>query len=68
MKRKVLLYLIIIAGVLNMTAQTTTAPNEARQTFDKVYNMVFGPQGSTLRYDVNIIGLYKTHGTIWYKD
>jgi hypothetical protein len=48
-------------------AQTTAQQNEARKTFDKVYNMVFGPQGSTLRYDVNIIGLYKTHGTIWYK-
>ena len=48
-------------------AQTTAEKNEARQTFDKVYDMVFGPQGSTLRYDVNIIGLYKTHGTIWYK-
>jgi hypothetical protein len=48
-------------------AQTTVQQNEARKTFDKVYNMVFGPQGSTLRYDVNIIGLYKTHGTIWYK-
>ena len=48
-------------------AQTGLQQNEARKTFDKVYNMVFGPQGSTLRYDVNIIGLYKTHGTIWYK-
>ena len=48
-------------------AQTGSQQNEARKTFDKVYNMVFGPQGSTLRYDVNIIGLYKTHGTIWYK-
>ena len=64
MKRKVLLYLIVIIGALKMTAQTTTVPNEARQTFNKVYDMVFGPQGSTLRYDVNIIGLYKTHGTI----
>lgn len=54
-------------GCLGATAQTTAEKNEARQTFDKVYDMVFGPQGSTLRYDVNIIGLYKTHGTIWYK-
>ena len=48
-------------------AQNASQPNEARKTFDKVYNMVFGLQGSTLRYDVNIVGLYKTHGTIWYK-
>jgi hypothetical protein len=28
---------------------------------------VFGEQGASLRYDVNITGIYKTHGTIWYK-
>lgn len=67
MKRRILLYLIIFVGCLGAAAQTTAEKNEARQTFDKVYDMVFGPQGSTLRYDVNIIGLYKTHGTIWYK-
>ena len=48
-------------------AHTAEEKNEARQVFDKVYDMVFGPQGSTLRYDVNIIGLYKTHGVISYK-
>jgi len=52
-------------SALNITAQNSS--DKARQEFEKVYNMVFGPQGSTLRYDVNIIGIYKTHGTIWYK-
>ena len=28
---------------------------------------MFGPQGCTLHYDVNLVGLYKTSGTIWYK-
>ena len=50
-----------------VAATPQDSPNKARQEFDKIYNMVFGPQGSTLRYDVNIIGIYKTHGTIWYK-
>jgi hypothetical protein len=40
---------------------------QARQIFDRTYQMVFGPQGSTLHYAVNIIGIYKTEGTIWYK-
>lgn len=40
---------------------------DARQLFEQVYQCVFGPQGSTLHYDVNLIGLYKTAGTIWYK-
>ena len=56
-----------LLSVTGMAAQTTNIPNEARQLFDKVYNKVFGPAGCTLRYDVNIIGLYKTHGVIWYK-
>jgi outer membrane lipoprotein-sorting protein len=29
--------------------------------------MVYGAQGATLHYAVNIIGIYKTEGTIWYK-
>ena len=66
MKRFFLMCLVLL-GMVVAQAQTTAQQNEARKTFDKVYNMVFGPQGSTLRYDVNIIGLYKTHGTIWYK-
>ncbi len=39
----------------------------ARQVFDHTYQMVFGTQGSTLHYAVNLIGIYKTEGTIWYK-
>lgn len=66
MKRFFLMCLVLL-GMVMAQAQTTAQQNEVRKTFDKVYNMVFGPQGSTLRYDVNIIGLYKTHGTIWYK-
>ena len=49
-----------------VNAQT---PNErqAREFFDKTWELVFGEQGCSFRYDVNIIGLYKTSGTIWQK-
>lgn len=40
---------------------------KAKELFNKVYDLVFGPQGSALSYKVNIIGLYKTEGTIVYK-
>lgn len=61
--------------ILTNTLAETTAPapaaavNEptAKELFNKVYNLVFGSQGSTLSYNVNIIGLYKTQGTIVYK-
>lgn len=35
--------------------------------FDEAYQMMYGPQGSQLQYSVNIVGLYKTQGTIWTK-
>lgn len=66
--KRLFLALIVMFSMMATQAQNASQPNEARKTFDKVYNMVFGLQGSTLRYDVNIVGLYKTHGTIWYKD
>ena len=47
-------------------AQTPNA-RQAREIFDKTWNLVFGPQGSTLHYKVNLIGLYKAEGTIWMK-
>jgi hypothetical protein len=50
-------------------AQTEDTPNarQARRIFNNTYQQVFGEQGATLHYDVNIIGIYKTNGTIWYK-
>ena len=48
------------------SAQTPNA-RQAREIFDKVWNSVFGPQGATFHYKVNIIGIYKTEGTIWQK-
>ena len=41
---------------------------DAKELFEKVFGMVFGPEGSSLSYSVNIIGLYKTQGDIIYKD
>ena len=48
-------------------AQETANSRQARRIFNQAYEQVFGPEGSTLHYDVNIIGIYKTNGTIWYK-
>jgi len=48
-------------------AQETPNAQQARRMFDQVFQMVFGPEGSQLSYSVNIIGIYKTQGTIWNK-
>ena len=59
--------LLIALQALTATAQETPNAQQARRVFNKAYAQVFGPQGATLHYDVNIIGIYKTQGTIWYK-
>ena len=51
----------------HMAAQHATNAQQARSIFNRTYQMVFGAEGSTLHYDVNIIGIYKTAGNICYK-
>ncbi len=68
MRRFTILLLCMLGLMTAGAAKKTTNSAEARRVFDKVYNMVFGPQGCTLHYDVNILSLYKTKGTIWYKE
>lgn len=67
--KKIVFLLVCLCCSLSLSAtkKSQVTSDNARQKFEEIYNMVFGPQGSTLRYDVNIIGIYKTHGTIWYK-
>ena len=65
-------YILTILCLLlpcGLQAQESETPNaqQARRMFDQAYQMVFGPEGSQLHYSVNLIGLYRTEGTIWYK-
>lgn len=39
----------------------------ARELFNKAYEQVFGAEGSSFDYSVNIVGIYKTQGHIIYK-
>ena len=54
---------------LGLTAQVKETPNaqQARRMFMETFRMIYGDQGSQLTYNVNIIGIYKTQGTIWTK-
>jgi len=68
MKRTVLCLLWLICPFLTLMADLRQENDpEARRTFEKAYNLVYGPEGCSLRYDVNLIGIYKTHGSIWIK-
>ena len=68
MKLRIVLLLMLMIPLL-CAAQTEETPNarQARRIFNTAYQKVFGEQGASLHYDVNIIGIYKTNGTIWYK-
>ncbi len=66
-----IIYIIMFSFSVTLTGMAdtkTTSQMKARELFDKVFNMVFGPEGSSLSYSVNIIGLYKTQGHVVYKD
>ena len=59
--------LLCLLFSLGMQAQESPNAQQARRMFDEAYQMVYGPEGSQLHYAVNIIGIYKTEGTIWTK-
>ena len=67
---QIVLHLMFIFSSLNAVAAPSVSAVNARQArdmFNKVYQKTFGAQGCRLSYSVNIIGLYKTKGTIWMK-
>ena len=66
-RKRWIIMLISLTMSLSINAQENANTRQARQIFDKTYNMVFGPQGCNLTYAVNIVGVYKTEGTIWMK-
>lgn len=67
MGRKIVLMLLIALLTVTVGAQETANERQARRIFNQAYQQVFGEQGASLRYDVNIIGIYKTKGDICFK-
>lgn len=66
-KRFVLIFMSFLMVLCSVQAEDTPNSRQARRIFNSAYQQVFGEQGATLHYDVNITGIYKTNGTIWYK-
>ena len=67
MTRYILIILSFLSSVVLSAQEDTPNSRQARRIMDTAFERVFGPQGSRLRYDVNIIGIYKTKGVIWLK-
>ena len=63
-------FLFFFLSFLVVTNAQEETPNarQARRIFNTAYERVFGPQGASLHYKVNIIGIYKTEGTISFKE
>ena len=60
-------FILVLVCIAGYSQETTPNAQQARRIFDSAYERVFGEEGSKLKYDVNIIGIYKTKGTIWMK-
>lgn len=71
MRNRIILILTLLLSVLNpvlaQDSDMTANERQAKRIFNQAYQQVFGEQGAKLHYDVNIIGIYKTSGTIWFK-
>ena len=67
--KRLLFIITVLWTSLTFQAQEKETPNaqQARRMFMETYRMIYGNQGSQLTYSVNIIGIYKTEGTIWTK-
>lgn len=63
------LLFIFISSVVDAMPPVRPADNarQAKALFNEVYNKVFGPNGCSLSYSINVIGIYKTAGTITVK-
>lgn len=49
-------------------AQKAANAKRAKELFESTYQKVYGAEGSRLTYSVNIIGVFKAMGTIYYKN
>ena len=67
MRKGLILGLALIWSVLSVQAQENANTRQARKMFDEEYEKVFGQQGASLHYKMNVANLFKTEGTIWYK-
>lgn len=67
MNMRILITLLAALTFLGARADETPNERQARRIFDKSYQLVFGDEGASLHYDVNIVGIYKTKGDITIK-
>ena len=68
-------YLVRIVAILftfhlslfTSSAQDTPNTRQAKRVFNTAWNHIFGPDGVTFHYKIDILHLYKEEGTSWNK-
>ena len=61
----VLMFLCL--NILPASAQNTPNSRQAKRVFNTAWNHIFGPDGVTFHYKIDILHLYKEEGTSWNK-
>lgn len=61
----VLMFLCL--NILPTSAQDTPNSRQAKRVFNTAWNHIFGPDGVTFHYKIDILHLYKEEGTSWNK-
>ena len=62
MRNKIILIVMLMFSTLcSVHADETPNSRQARRIFNQAYQQVFGEQGATLHYDVNIIRFIKNN-------
>ena len=66
MKVVVLLF-TIHCSLFTASAQETANARQAKRVFNTAWNHIFGPDGVTFKYKIDILHLYKEEGRSWNK-
>ncbi|MBR1389288.1 MAG: hypothetical protein IJ569_06690 [Prevotella sp.] len=65
--RRLLWLLVLLCGMTQVSAQETANARQAKRVFNTAWNNIFGPEGVTFHYKIDILHLYKEEGTSWNK-
>jgi hypothetical protein len=59
--------MFLCLNILPASAQDTPNSRQAKRVFNTAWNHIFGPDGVTFHYKIDILHLYKEEGTSWNK-
>lgn len=67
MMRVIAILFTLHCSLFTASAQDTPNARQAKRVFTTAWNNIYGPEGVTFSYKINILGLYKEEGRSWNK-